>query len=181
MSALLVEHVEGLVEAWDEDSDNYRADFEALEPKQALGKILTGMITLSGFETGGERLQAALDSGSQEDEHSCFSDNTHRDMIQDIQGILNVWEGRFEGTEADVAGPSVEAVVETVDSELAAQIRRQILESWNLANDLHTPFDREIASDNEEGNQRVSELVSSLSDLEHDLQEAYEKLGLEVE
>ena len=181
VSALLVEHLEGLVEEWEEGSDNYRSQFEALDPNQALGQIFTGMITLSGFETGGERLQAALDSGSQEDEHSCFSDNTHRDMIQDIQGILNVWEGRFAGTENDVTGASVEAVVSAVDSELADQIDAQILESLKLANDLETPFDREIAPDNDEGNERVSALVSSLSDLEHDLQEAYEKLGLQVE
>ena len=68
VSGLLVEHLESLVQAWDEDGDNYREEFENAAPGEGLRRILTGMINLSGFETGGERLQAALDSGSQEDE-----------------------------------------------------------------------------------------------------------------
>lgn len=181
VSGLLVEHLEGLVEAWAEDEDNYRAEFESLEPKLALGNILTGMINLSGFETGGERLQAALDSGSQEDEHSCFSDNTHRDMIQDIQGVLNVWQGqyqRLDGTE--VTGVSVREIVQEADAELADEIDTHIRVSLELAKDLHTPFDREIAPDNEAGNERVSELVISLRAVDGDLERAFEKLGLEV-
>ena len=181
VSGLLVEHLQGLVDEWKADEDNYRADFEKLEPKVGLGRILTGMINLSGFETGGERLQAALDSGSQEDEHSCFSDNTHRDMIQDIQGILNVWEGRYVGADRDeVEGVSVESIVRQVDAELAEEVEDKIQESLELANDLETPFDQEIAPDNEAGNERVSKLVTSLQAVEGALQDAFEKLGLEV-
>lgn len=182
VSTLLVEHIEGLVDAWQEGEDNYRAEFESAPAKDALGRILTGMINLSGFETGGERLQAALDSGSQEDEHSCFSDNTHRDMIQDIQGIKNVWLGRYERLDGTkVKGASVRDVVEAVDAELAEEINTQINESFELANALHVPFDREIAPDNDAGNQRVSALVSALHEVDHSLEGAYEELGLVVQ
>src|SRR5688572_30933756 len=91
VSALLADNLKTLVDAWAENQDNYRAEFEALSEEDALRNILTGMITLSGFETGGERLQAALDTRDQEDEHSCFSDNPHRRLIHDIQGVLNVY------------------------------------------------------------------------------------------
>src|SRR5262245_19904566 len=83
-SELLLDDLGGLVEAWAPDEDNYRAELEAEAPGDALVKIMSGMIILSGFETGGERLQAALDAKDQEEEHSCFSDNTHRDMVQDV-------------------------------------------------------------------------------------------------
>ncbi|MCA9557925.1 MAG: iron-regulated protein, partial [Myxococcales bacterium] len=76
VSALLVSHLEDLTAAWAPDQDNYRKAFEGAPPREALRRVMTGMIVLSGFETGGERLQTALDSASQEDEHSCFSDNT---------------------------------------------------------------------------------------------------------
>ena len=89
-SDLLVTHLESVESEWAEGGDNYRASFVSASPEDGLRKVLTGMIILSGFETGGERLQTALDSGDQEDEHSCFSDNTHRDMIQDVQGIQKI-------------------------------------------------------------------------------------------
>ena len=34
-------------------------------------------------------------SRDQEDEHSCFSDNTHRDAVTNAQGIQNVWLGTY--------------------------------------------------------------------------------------
>ena len=61
-SELLVENLETVVSAWQDDEDNYRAEFEEQEPEEQLRRILTGMIMLSGFETGGERLQPSLDS-----------------------------------------------------------------------------------------------------------------------
>ena len=52
-------------------------------PNEALRRILTGMGTLSGGELTGERLSVAFDTKDQEDEHSCFSDNTHVDHRND--------------------------------------------------------------------------------------------------
>ncbi|HEY6728389.1 MAG TPA: imelysin family protein [Polyangiaceae bacterium] len=179
VSALLVEHLETLVAAWAADEENYRADFESIAPEQALGRILTGMINLSGFETGGERLQAALDTGLQEDEHSCFSDNTHRDMIQDIQGVLNVWQGRYvRSDDSEVTGVSIHSIVREVDADQAEEIDTRIRASLELAKDLRVPFDREIASDNEAGNERVSQLVTSLKTVDAELERAFETLGL---
>ena len=95
-TGLLVKHLRQVHAQWKVDGD-YRKAFTSGPPEAAILKMLTGMIVLAGFETGGERLQAALDSQDREDEHSCFSDNTHRDMIQDIQGIQNVFLGSFSG------------------------------------------------------------------------------------
>ena len=70
---MLVAHAAEVHAEW-MPAGEYRASFVADE--QAAFERFTGMIILFGFETGGERLQAALDSGDKEDEHSCFSDNT---------------------------------------------------------------------------------------------------------
>lgn len=178
---LLLVHLETLVEAWEPGEDNYRAEFESVAPKEALRRILTGMIVLSGFETGGERLKAALDSGSQEDEHSCFSDNTHRDMIQDIQGVLNVWQGSYERIDgSEVTGTSVRSVIDEIDPDLAEELDDRIQESLSLANELQVPFDQEIATDNEEGNERVRSLIQALREQEQSLEKAFELLELDV-
>jgi putative iron-regulated protein len=181
VSALLADNLKTLVDAWAENDDNYRAEFEELSKEDALRNILTGMITLSGFETGGERLQAALDTRDQEDEHSCFSDNTHRDMIQDIQGVLNVYTGSYRRTDGTtVSGESIRAVVEVHDAALAEEIEERIETSLSLAKALVTPFDREIDDTHEGGRQRVQDLVDSLRIQEGLLEEVFQGFGLAI-
>ena len=177
--ALIVEHLGQVHTQWGAGAE-YRSAFEA-EPTDSLEKILAGMIILSGFETGGERLQAALDSGDQEDEHSCFSDNTHRDMIQDVQGVQNVWLGSYTRTDGSVVeGTGVRDIVEAEDAELAERLDAQIQESLDLANALQTPFDQEIVP-GAEGNARVEALVVSLRAQEDLLFEVFELFELSVE
>lgn len=180
-SDLLVTHLESVESEWAEGGDNYRASFVSESPEDGLRKVLTGMIILSGFETGGERLQTALDSGDQEDEHSCFSDNTHRDMIQDVQGIQNVYLGtytRLDGTK--VSGTGVKDVIAARDAELADKIEAQIAESLAAANAMETPFDQEIAVDNAEGRARVEALIVSLRAQEDLLEDAFRLFELDI-
>ena len=175
-STLLTGHLSILVDEWAEDSENYRSTFTAMSSEEQLTKILTGMIVLSGFETGGERLQTALDTGDQEDEHSCFSDNTHRDMIQDIQGIQNVYLGTYES----VSGTSIKDVVAAFDADLAARLEAEIQASLDAANAMQVPFDLEIASGNTEGNARVQALITALRTQEGTLEEVFRGFGFAI-
>jgi len=177
--SLLATHIGGVHDEWAPGA-TYRTAFEA-DGEVGLERMLTGMIVLSGFETGGERLQAALDSGDQEEEHSCFSDNTHRDMIQDIQGVQNVWLGRYVRTDGSVVdGTSLQSVVAELDAELAGRLDARITESLSMANGLEVPFDAEIAPGSA-GNARVQALVESLREQEQILFEVFDLLGLSVE
>ena len=180
VGSLLVDHLTQVHDQWVAGA-SYRTSFEA-DSQAAVEKILTGMIILSGFETGGERLQAALDEGVQEEEHSCFSDNTHRDMIQDVQGVLNVWNGSYDGLTAGttVSGPGIKDLVEAVDADLAGRLDAQINESLALANALEIPFDQEIVP-GDEGNARVRALVIGLQAQEQILFEVFDMFGLSVE
>ena len=178
-STLLVADLQLLVDAWaNDDATNYRTEFDASEGVQAgegLRRILTGMIILSGFETGGERLQAALDGGDQEDEHSCFSDNTHVDMIKDIQGVKNVWLGTY-GT---ITGVGIKDVVNVADPALATEITTQIETALTLANALVPPFDQELV--NPAGQARISALITALrTDLAGSLKDAFRLFGLTI-
>ncbi len=180
-SGLIVEKLESLAFAWAPGEDNYRAELSEVSVEEGLRRILTGMIALSGFETGGERLQTALDSGDQEDEHSCFSDNTHRDMVQDVRGVQNVYLGRYEAVDGSVIeGVGIKEVVLEVEPELAEELEQQIATSLELAEALQPPFDQEIASDNTAGRDRVAALVSSLRAQENLLEDVFQALGLSV-
>ncbi|MEN9579794.1 MAG: hypothetical protein RJA70_2803 [Pseudomonadota bacterium] len=181
VSQLLTTHLRQVREQWANEKNTYRRDFEAAAAKESLTKILTGMIVLTGFETGGERLQRSLNSGDQEDEHSCFSDNTHRDMIQDVQGVKNVWRGSYTRLDGKkVNGTSVRAVVQVASPELADELDAQIDASLDAAKALQPPFDREIAPGNKAGRKRLQTLIEALGKQEELLQDVFQVLGFTV-
>lgn len=62
------------------------------------------MATLSEGELAGERMQIAFSSNSQEDEHSCFSDNTHRDIWLNAEGVSNSFYGEYNGYDSTLDG-----------------------------------------------------------------------------
>ncbi|MFQ3230497.1 imelysin family protein [Reinekea sp.] len=95
-SDLLIDDLEYMVGQWTPGEDNYRAELVALESKEALNKMLFGMGSLSLGELAGERIKVALTANSTEDEHDCFSDNTHNSHYYNAQGIANVFYGRYE-------------------------------------------------------------------------------------
>lgn len=118
VTEMLVADLQSLEATWTPDADNYRRKFLALEPREALGRALNGAANLVGHELATERLSVALDSGDQEDEHSCFSDTTHQDHLYDLRGAQNVWFG----SNNDVTAPdSVRALVQKIDPALAAR------------------------------------------------------------
>jgi len=94
-------------DSW-EDGATYRDAFTTIanedDAKQKLAEILTGMGTLSVGELAGERMQIAFSSNSQEDEHSCFSDNTHRDIWLNAEGVRNSYYGDYAGYDSNLDG-----------------------------------------------------------------------------
>ncbi len=181
VTELLVLDLTAVRDAWSTGQANYRADFLAAEPGEAVRRILTGMTKLTGFETGGERLQTAYDSRDQEDEHSCFSDNTHRDMVQDIVGIRNVWVGDYTRTNGTtLEGVGIDEVVRETDTALADAISAQIETCLTLANSLQPPFDLEIAADNTAGRDRVMKLITALRALARSYESLFVLYGLAV-
>lgn len=75
---------------------NYRDDFVA-GGLDTIDFVLAGLGEFGPGELVGERIFPALDFASQEDEHSCFADNTHRDLILNAVGIDNIVRGRYLG------------------------------------------------------------------------------------
>lgn len=103
----LIDDLETVRDSW-ADGASYRTEFTTIssedDAKQKLAEILTGMGTLSEGELAGERMQIAFSSNSQEDEHSCFSDNTHRDIWLNAEGVSNSYYGEYAGYDSTLDG-----------------------------------------------------------------------------
>ncbi|PWJ58008.1 putative iron-regulated protein [Dyadobacter jejuensis] len=104
---LLVKDLKSVKSQW-ESNGAYRTEFvKATNLDQSILNILNGMGKLSKGELSGERMAVILASKDQEDEHSCFSDNTHNDYLFDEIGIYNVYLGKYtriDGTVVEGTG-----------------------------------------------------------------------------
>ena len=177
---LLVDDLRSLVRAWAPGvKNNYRARFER-GGNESLRKVFVGMGSLSRGELAGERLEGALASQDQEDEHSCFSDNTHRDAVTNALGIRNVWLGEYRRADGSVLkGPGVRDLVAARDAALAERTTQQIAASVAAAEAIQAPFDREIVGGNDApGRLRVQKTIDSLVQQSKDLVDAANAVGI---
>ena len=159
VASQLVDDLQSLVEEWaPRQNGNYRTAFLAQEPNEALRQILVGIGTLSRSELAGERMAVALESHDQEDEHSCFSDNTHVDIVRNAQGIQNVIEGRYVRSNGTVlSGPGILALLQ---DGRKAELRHQMRNAMTAVHTIKPPFDREIVTPI--GRQRVQAAIHAL-------------------
>lgn len=174
---LLVENLEFVVDEWAPGRENYRARFLAMDPRESIAHVLTGIATLAGFEVAAERLATPLDSGSQEDEHSCFSDTTDMDIRANVAGVANVYFGR--GTNYQGAG--LNTLIGARSPEINARIIEQLDTSLRTAQALDHPFDRTLATPpGSPQRARAEALVTSLQTLARLFQVAGKVLGVNI-
>jgi len=176
VTGMLVDDLAGLVKAWEPGkSDNYAAKFAALDQREALGRIITGMAMLAGHELMSERLAVALDSGDQEDEHSCFSDTTRNDFIYDVRGIRNVWFGDV----GSYNGAGIDELLGKVDPALNAKVIGLLNRAEAAVAALPQPFDQVLASPKGSPERKTAEeAVAAFRDLAAALKDAGGKLGV---
>lgn len=179
VTELLIDDLRYLVGAWVPGAANYRARFET-EGLEAIRKMVVGIGSLSRGELAGERLEVALNTQDQEDEHSCFSDNTHRDVVMDAVGIENVWLGRYaRRSGGTLQGASLRAFVAAADQGVADRTTRDIAASVAAAKAIQPPFDREIVGGNDAaGRKRVQAVIDALIQQSKDLPQAAAAIGV---
>ncbi|UQA62236.1 imelysin family protein [Polyangium aurulentum] len=158
-SKLLSSDLASLVAEWAPESGAYRKAFVALPPEEALRRMLLGMGSLSGAELAGERMQVAYDTKEQEDEHSCFSDNTHADLLNNARAIQNVYLGKF----GDVDVPGIDELVRGRDPALDVRMQSELAASIAAIEAITAPFDQAILGDDAaEGRKHVAAAIASL-------------------
>jgi len=180
VTELLIDDLASLVKAWAPDAkNNYRSKF-VKGGQESVRKIFVGLGSLSRGELAGERLEVALNSQDQEDEHSCFSDNTHRDAVTNALGIRNVWLGEYKRADGSVVkGASLRDLVAAKDAALADKTTQQIAASVAAAEAIQAPFDREIIGGKDApGRQRIQKTIDSLTQQSKDLVAAANAVGI---
>lgn len=178
---LITDDLQMLVNEWKEGQDNYRAFFTSDEQvKTSIGRILNGVGKLSKGELAGERMFVSWDLRSKEDEHSCFSDNTHRDIVVNALGIQNVILGEYERTNGNViSGPSVLDVIADENEALAEELKETVSQSVELTKEIEPPFDQQILS--QDGRQHIMDAINSLRRQGDLIAEAAAILGYNVD
>lgn len=169
-SRLLVQDLQWMAAQWQPGQDNYRAELTALPAEEGLRRMLFGMGSLSLGELAGERMKVALVANSVEDEHDCFSDNTHHSHYYNEKGIVNLMFGEYQRLDGStLQGPSLLQLVARQDGQAASRIGEQFRQSEETVYRLvqsaevdEVHFDQLIAADNAEGNQLVEQAIDAL-------------------
>jgi putative iron-regulated protein len=163
-SDLLVSDLEEMVAAWSEGGS-------AREELMTLGvpAILTGMGSLSFGEVAGERMKLGLLLHDPEEEHDCFSDNTHISHLYDAIGVENVYLGRYTRIDGSVVeGPSVSQLIAARDAALDAEIKGLLADTIARMNAIKAraeggeAYDQMIGEGNAEGNAVVQAAIDGL-------------------
>jgi putative iron-regulated protein len=183
---LLIDDLVILKQEW-APNGSYRTYFEGLSADEALSKILTGAGVLSKSELAGERMFTALEANAvdnpQEDEHSCFADNTHRDIITNAQGITNVLVGTYTSVSGSVVGNaqySILTLVTKIDAIKGADLTAKITAATTKILAIPTPFDKTVTEENVNDNGPVLQAVTTLQTQGDAIAEAATTLGLSI-
>jgi putative iron-regulated protein len=117
----------------------------------------------------GERMKLGLLLHDPEEEHDCFSDNTHVSHLYDAVGIRNVYLGSYTRLDGSVVeGPSVEDLIAAKDPALAKEIANLLDASVGKMEELAKravtveTYDQMIAEGNAEGNAVVQAAIDAL-------------------
>lgn len=122
---LLITDLEFIIDQWDENGAA-RTDLLS-DPDAGIVAMITGMGSLSYGEQAGQRMRLGLMLNDPEEEHDCFSDNTHNSHYYDGKGVQNVYLGQYERIDGSVVeGPGLTALVAAVDPALDDEVRGKL-------------------------------------------------------
>ena len=93
-TSLLIKDLNDIHQSWLAEGEA-NIDLISKGTQGGLATILTGMGSLAYGELAGERIKLGLMLHDPEEEHDCFSDNTHWSHYYDAKGIKNIYLGEY--------------------------------------------------------------------------------------
>ncbi|MGE4373404.1 MAG: imelysin family protein [Xanthobacter sp.] len=183
----LVNDLQEMTDIWAADGAARKALLEK-DDKAGLAVIFTGIGSLSYGELAGERMKLGLILHDPEEEHDCFSDNTHNSHYYDEVGIHDVYYGRFtkpDGTQ--VKGSSVADLVRAADPKVADEIDQQMTATLaalraikDTADSGEMAYDMMLDEKNEKGAALVQAGVDALVAQARAIERGVAVLGLQI-
>ena len=168
-SDLLISDLAWMAEQWAEGGAARRGLVDG-DPDAGLATILTGMGSLSYGELAGERMKLGLLLHSPEEEHDCFSDNTHNSHYFDVLGIKNVYSGRYRRVDGRVVeGASLSDLVAQTSAADDKVLRQKLDATLDAMQVLVTTaergmaYDQMIGENNDAGNAKVQAAIDALT------------------
>jgi len=158
------------------------------KPEEGLAVMFTGLGSLSYGELAGERTKLGLILHDPEEEHDCFSDNTHNSDFYDEKGMVNVYTGTYTRADGSVIkGPSLKELVAAKDAGDSARIdaaMKAVTDAMTVlkqtADSSKMAYDQMIGPDNPEGNQIVQNVVDTLVAQAKSWEAAVAKLSIKI-
>lgn len=182
---LLLSDLKEMADAWT-PGGAARAELAEKGEAGGLATIFTGMGSLSYGELAGERMKLGLMLHDPEEEHDCFSDNTHMSHYDDVMGIRNVWFGRYQGFAGkSVEGASLRDLVAAKDAAVAEEVTAKLdaslaaFEALRSRAETVEAYDQMIGEGNEEGNAVVQAAIDALIAQTRSIERAVAVLGLD--
>ena len=147
-----------------------RQDLMAVPADQALARILTGLGSLSYGELAGERIKLGLMLHDPEEEHDCFSDNTHNSHYYDVIGMLNVYTGSYTRPDGSkLSGAALADLVAQKDPGLNERMLKDLhateaaMAALKKRAETVEHYDQMIGAENAQGNATVQKVVDALT------------------
>lgn len=166
---LLVSDLDWMAQQWAEGGDARAAVTK--DEDAGISAMLTGMGSLSYGEQAGERMRLGLMLNDPEEEHDCFSDNTHNSHYYDGMGVQNVYLGQYIRIDGSmVSGASLSDLVaedeSALDTEMQAKLSTTMraLGRIKTAAEAGTSYDQMLARGNVAGEALIMGGVDGLID-----------------
>jgi putative iron-regulated protein len=182
---LLVSDLEFMAGQWAEGGEARAAVIA--DEGVGLVAMLTGMGSLSYGEQAGERMRLGLMLNDPEEEHDCFSDNTHNSHFYDGLGVQGAYLGRYVRPDGSVIeGPSLADLVAATDPALDAEMRARLdttmaaLGAIKAAAEGGFAYDMMLAQGNAEGEALIMAGVNGLIDQTRSIERIVAALGLDA-
>ena len=180
---LLLDDLAWMAEQWQTDGEARTALLS--EPQNGVRAMLTGMGSLSYGELAGERMKLGLILHDPEEEHDCFSDNTHFSHFYNAKGIQNIFLGTYTRVDGSVvSGPGIAALLGAVSPDVEQELEMNLLATMQTMQamvdtaDAGEAYDQMIGEDNPQGNAIVQSAIDALVNQTRSIEKAVTKLGL---
>ena len=133
-SEKIINDLELVSSAWEKNVDGTKGLYQAalknqlkgenasknIDSEEALKQIIAGLGVFIKSELANERIAVAVLTPSEEDEHSCFSDNTHRDITNNYLGFKNILTATYNGKKYG------KSLLDALDKETKTRIEKQM-------------------------------------------------------
>ena len=180
---LLVQDLEEMVSYW---TDSGKATLMLKNNYSlAMSSILMGMGSLSYGELAGERMQLGLYLNDPEEEHDCFSDNTHNSHYYNQVGISNIYYANYKRINGnEINGYSLSDFIQKTNPKFSKVMDSKIQNATRALSNVRVraetieSYDQMIAKNNIEGNNTIQVAINALVEESKGFEELVKIIGL---